>query len=684
MLLVILGAKSTYDVYTSFSSAIKYNEEIGLNESRVFARDIEKELKAIYASGDNLVDILENTMKIVPMENRSRDLVVSNVLSVAASNPVIYEVAVHFQPNAYDGKDEMFVTPENPSGILSIYGTEDGEISLTDEIIGAEWYAQIIAEGTARLLNPYSHGDHILVSYAIPIKSNEVTVGAVELDIDVTSLQEKIESIAGTDVTLGHGALFSGDGDVIANSADRETILKNMKELNPALMDTISKAAGQEEMIFRAKSTTTGKDSEMMFIPVTGPAMEKSWVYTSITPIDVFTAQARTVATIGIILSILTILIVGGTVFIILIKKVVEPISLIESALGKFADYNLNVTEEAAKGAKYLNAKNEIGAVMRAVNKLHQNLTGIVTNISLHSQNTAATSEELTATAQSTANSAHQVSQAVTNIAEGASSQAEDTQSAAGSVENSDQLLKNMLGILEELTNATDIIMQSKDEGNESLQALIQAVAANSSAAKEINDTIIKTNESAEQISKSGEMIQSISDQTNLLALNAAIEAARAGESGKGFAVVADEIRKLAEQSAGFTEEIRNTIGDLKVKTENAVNTMKDIAEIVKTQDEKIKETEEKFDNISASVDRTKEVLRVLNESSKKIEEENSNIVRVVENLSALSQENAATTQEASASVDTQVQSIEDISKASEGLAQIATELQEEVSKFSL
>ena len=56
----------------------------------------------------------------------------------------------------------------------------------------------------------------------------------------------------------------------------------------------------------------------------------------------------------------------------------------------------------------------------------------------------------------------------------------------------------------------------------------------------------------------------------------------------------------------------------------------------------------------------------------------------MVENLSAIAEENAATTEEASASVDTQVQSISDISSASENLAHIATELQDEVSKFTL
>ena len=56
----------------------------------------------------------------------------------------------------------------------------------------------------------------------------------------------------------------------------------------------------------------------------------------------------------------------------------------------------------------------------------------------------------------------------------------------------------------------------------------------------------------------------------------------------------------------------------------------------------------------------------------------------MVENLSAIAEENAATTEEAAANVDTQVQSISDISQASENLANIAMELQSEVSKFTL
>ena len=70
--------------------------------------------------------------------------------------------------------------------------------------------------------------------------------------------------------------------------------------------------------------------------------------------------------------------------------------------------------------------------------------------------------------------------------------------------------------------------------------------------------------ESAKVVDQIGQLtldISEIAEQTNLLALNASIEAARAGEQGRGFAVVAGEVGKLAEQSQGAAEKIKNLTG---------------------------------------------------------------------------------------------------------------------------
>ena len=386
----------------------------------------------------------------------------------------------------------------------------------------------------------------------------------------------------------------------------------------------------------------------------------------------------------NIVLNIAVIILIGALIFIFIKKRLTKPLTIIDSAITKLSNYDLNLEEEQSKAAYFINNNDEIGNLVRNMGRLHGNLRDIVTNITSHAQNTAATAEELTATAQSTTSSAHEVASAVNNIAEGATSQAQDTQSAAQDIDNSSMLLSKMQKSLDELNETIKSIEDKKEVGIENLKELLKYSDAVGKSSASVSETIGQTNESAEKISKASEMIQSISDQTNLLALNAAIEAARAGEAGKGFAVVAEEIRKLAEQSAGFTDEIRLVITELIDKTKEAVSSMQIAAEIVKKEEEKMDETKDSFVAISNAVDEGKAKIVDVNEKSRAVEGNNQGIVSVIQNLSAIAEENAATTQQASASVETQVQSISDISKASESLAEIATNLQNEVSKFQL
>ena len=179
-------------------------------------------------------------------------------------------------------------------------------------------------------------------------------------------------------------------------------------------------------------------------------------------------------------------------------------------------------------------------------------------------------------------------------------------------------------------------------------------------------------------------MIKSISDQTNLLALNAAIEAARAGEAGKGFAVVAEEIRKLAEQSNQFTEEIQEIVQGLMEKVTETVDIMALVGGTVAEQNEKVNETQQIFHVISGELDKNMNEMSILNNSVNELEKTKVSLVGIIENLSALSEENAAATQEASESLNSQLYSAQEVAAASAGLSDLAQNMIEMINKFKI
>lgn len=380
-------------------------------------------------------------------------------------------------------------------------------------------------------------------------------------------------------------------------------------------------------------------------------------------------------------LLITAVLLVLGIGFSILLSRGIKVrCDSIEEYISELANYNLTYVP----GRDYSNHSDEVGNIFRSIKTMVSQLTDLVGKISEHARQTAETSKNLTDIAQSTSESAREVTVAVENIAEGATGHASETTDAAQDISENTDILSRMIEIMGELQTVTAEIASKKDEGKVALESLGELTRKNKEEAEFVSKIIIETNESAEQIFKASEMIQSIADQTNLLALNAAIEAARAGEAGKGFAVVAEEIRKLAEDSNKFTEEIRLIIEALKNKSQSAVDRMNDAATIVEQQAYQNQITTEKFNEIEQSVEKSKEIVEEMNRDAKLVGEKNSKIVAVIQNLSAIAQENAATTEEAAASVQSQTESIQNISSSSDMLSEIALDLQEEVLKFKI
>ncbi len=495
------------------------------------------------------------------------------------------------------------------------------------------------------------------------------SLGVVAIDVRLDELPSIMQKYKIGE--SGFVFLISKKGELVYHPV-KEMILKNNMTKEKGEMGEIGRnmvAQKQGTGVYSYKNN----DKYVGYYPIE----TNGWSVAAVIDQSEFTAKVSAVRKLLIISYAL-----GGIIIAVLIilvgKAIVKPIKSLEKYGHKMAD--LDFTEDISK--ELVEKEDEIGLLAKAFQNVSVNLRDFARKTLESAEQVAASSEELTSTSQQTAEAANEITKTIEEMANSAEDQARQTESGAMNVNVLGETVtqnQQRMGSLNKAIEKVDIL---KNEGVTTLKELVEKTMDSEKISKEVYKVIIDSNKSAEKIENASEMIKSIASQTNLLALNAAIEAARAGESGKGFAVVADEIRKLAEQSNAFTDEISLVINELAVQTEKAVESMEIVSDNTKKQTKSVENTNKKFEGISIAIDEMQKVIQTLNESGKDMESKKNEIIAVIDNLSAISQENAAGTEETVAAVEEQTASISELANASESLAKLAEDMQVSISRF--
>lgn len=380
------------------------------------------------------------------------------------------------------------------------------------------------------------------------------------------------------------------------------------------------------------------------------------------------------------LLSIIVIIAISSFASYMLGGYIVNPIIDTTNLMKKLSE--LDFKEDSKISFRHRN--DEIGTMMNAIDTMKHNLVDFISKASSAAEQLAATSEELTATAQHSSEAAHDVAMTIDEIAKSSIDQAESTKNGAIKLMELGKIIDEDKINIDRLSLATDSVSRSIKEGLEIVEELDIKTRDNGQASKLVFQSIMNTNESSTKIGEASTLIASIAEQTNLLALNAAIEAARAGENGRGFAVVAEEIRKLAEQSTESTKNIDKMLSSLIENAKIAVEKMSEASEIVKSQEFSVKETRSKFNEISNSMKNAEQIVKLIENAGKIMEQQKIQVQDVIASLSIAAEANASSTQQASGVIEEQTSSIEEISNASENLAEIATTLSILIDQFKM
>ena len=179
-------------------------------------------------------------------------------------------------------------------------------------------------------------------------------------------------------------------------------------------------------------------------------------------------------------------------------------------------------------------------------------------------------------------------------------------------------------------------------------------------------------------------MIQDIADETDLLSLNASIEAARAGEAGRGFAVVAEQISKLADQSKRSATEIEQIIKNIMESSGRMVEIMGEVEANMNHQQSKLEETGVKTAAVADGVENSLQHIDGIREKMDVLGQSGSAIRDVVEGLSAISEQNAASADSTMQAAHGMSDTMTELMTSSENLLALADKLEKVLDVFKV
>ena len=508
-----------------------------------------------------------------------------------------------------------------------------------------------------------------VVSFSSAIRSGGNLVGVAGCDLNLDMAREMLSKAKIYET--GKAFLISKEGNFIYH--DKYSLDNSISSVDDPDLKALASTFLSGKPVF----TSSPNSSDNFYASV--PVGDSGWVLVLCVP------QAEVYASSTELLGIM----VGITIaaFVLLAAILFYIARLISVPVENLAAFASNVARGDLRSVpQSTDRTDEIGTLHNAFCNMTENLRKLIRQLSETAGRVAASSSDLTANTQEAAQASEFAANSVAQIAETSTAQSETIVSAAAMMQEASSSIGEVTDVIKEIVTSAKMTEDETRDGQAILNHTISKMNTLKDGAAVVTETVRGLQESAHEVSSIVEMITSISEQTNLLALNAAIEAARAGEHGKGFSVVADEVRKLAEQSKEATANISELLNGNAVQMDKTFRAMEEQSVNVENSVEEIHRSGEKFTAIASHIESLSESINHISEIAQSVQQNNQRAVNSIEELSSDSSDADTKMQEEvsniSAVTEEQAASMSEIAAATRTLSEIAQELQQMTKQF--